>query len=66
MGMEIEGRIKWFDVGKGYGFIALDSGVDAFVHESGVDFLPSKGDRVVCEVVDTSKGLKAVNVKKID
>jgi CspA family cold shock protein len=63
------GRIKWFDAGKGYGFIAQDSGDEIFVHRSGVapdseGQVPTleEGQEVLYEVTDTPKGPQAVAV----
>jgi CspA family cold shock protein len=58
------GTVKWFDAGKGYGFIRGDDGLDAFVHHSAVseagfrDFNP--GQAVEYEIRRTPKGLQAV------
>lgn len=58
------GTVKWFDAGKGYGFIRGDDGVDAFVHHSAVSeagfraFNP--GQIVEYDVVFTHKGVQAV------
>jgi CspA family cold shock protein len=66
---KLHGRIKWFDLGKGYGFIAQDSGSEIFVHRSGVSptqegSLPTleEGQEVLYQVADTSKGPQAVDV----
>ena len=32
-----QGKVKWFDVKKGYGFIVQPNGRDLFVHKSGLD-----------------------------
>ena len=61
-----EGTVKWFDKRKGYGFIALESGTDVFVHYS--DFADEKlrtlddGDTVCFEIVEGEKGPRAGNV----
>jgi CspA family cold shock protein len=66
---KLHGRIKWFDLGKGYGFITQDGGSEIFVHRSGVSptqegSLPAleEGQEVLYQVVDTSKGPQAVDV----
>jgi CspA family cold shock protein len=63
------GRIKWFDLGKGYGFIVGDGGEEIFVHRSGVratddGTLPTlaDGQEVLYEVMDTPKGVQAIEV----
>ena len=60
-----EGTVRWFDVRRGYGFIARRAAVDVFVHASAVaaprPLVP--GDRVVFEVVDAPRGLQAREVR---
>jgi CspA family cold shock protein len=68
-GGKLHGRIKWFDLGKGYGFIAEDGGKELFFHRSSVSLteegnLPSleEGQEVLYEVKDTPKGPQAIQV----
>ena len=57
-----KGTVKWFDAGKGYGFITPDDGgKDLFVHhsaiQSGGDYATlSDGQAVEFEVGQTEKG----------
>ena len=64
-----EGKVKWFNDQKGFGFIEQEGGKDLFVHHSaitGEGFKTlSEGQRVSFEVEETSKGPKAKNVQKI-
>ncbi|MFA5779663.1 MAG: cold shock domain-containing protein [Elusimicrobiota bacterium] len=64
------GKVKWFNDSKGYGFLAKDDGSgDVFVHFSAIggDGFKSlaEGDAVEFDVVDSDKGPKAANVKKV-
>ncbi len=64
----LEGRVKWFNEKKGYGFITRnDGGEDVFVHYSGISGEGFKtleeGDLVEFEIKDTPKGPQAVNVR---
>lgn len=61
------GTIKWFNVEKGYGFIAGDDGKDIFVHISDIDQEDpiNTGDRVSYDVGASNKGPKAVKVHSI-
>ena len=66
----MRGKVKWFNDSKGYGFIAKDDGSgDVFVHFSAIggDGFKSlaEGDAVEFDVVDSDKGPKAANVKKV-
>ncbi len=60
------GRIKWFNVEKGYGFIERDGEDDVFVHYTAIEMdgfkLLEQGDLVEFDVVDDPKGPKAANV----
>jgi len=66
MSERITGTIKWFDAGKGYGFIARDGGADVFVHQSAIQAegyrTLAEGQRVEFEVEQGPKGAKASNV----
>jgi CspA family cold shock protein len=64
------GRVKWFNTSKGYGFIEREGESDVFVHYSQIQmdgFRDLKeGQLVVFDLVDTSKGLQAANVRMIE
>ena len=63
------GRVKWFNEQKGYGFIEQDGGPDVFVHHSGIVGTGFKtlneGEDVEFEMVSGPKGPKAENVKRL-
>lgn len=65
----MKGTVKWFNSGKGYGFITPEEGNDVFVHFSSVagDGYKSlnEGDKVEFDIVSDQKGPKASNVVKI-
>ena len=64
--MQQQGRVKWFNERKGYGFIAQESGEDLFVHFSQVqgNYL-KEGEIVEFEIGEGRKGPCAVNVQTI-
>ena len=65
-----QGTVKWFNAGKGYGFITPDEGgSDLFVHHTAIQTqgfrtLDEK-QRVSFEVTQGQKGPQATNVVKI-
>lgn len=63
-----QGKIKWFDNKKGYGFITIEGLDDIFVHYSNIDGTGFKtlrdGEPVECEVVEGDKGLYAESVRR--
>lgn len=67
--MKVQGRVKWFNNTKGYGFIGRDSGSDVFVHYTAItgDGFRSlqEGDLVEFEIVQGQKGPQASNVVKV-
>ena len=66
----IQGKIKWFNNEKGYGFIEYNDGNDIFVHYSSIIIKGYKtlneGDIVNFELVQTDKGLQAKNVTPVN
>jgi len=61
-----QGVVKWFNGGKGYGFIERESGDDVFVHFNAIVAdgyrTLEEGQRVEFTVVQGQKGLQAENV----
>ena len=61
------GKVKWFNNEKGYGFIDYVDGEDIFVHYSNIKQEGFKtlneGQMVKFDLVQTEKGLQAVNVE---
>lgn len=68
---QISGLVKWFDVGRGFGFIIPDNGMpDVLLHLSclkrdGFE-APLEGARVVCEAVARQKGYQCLRVLSVD
>jgi len=64
-----EGKVKWFNENKGFGFIEKDGGGDLFVHFSAIQASGFKtlteGQRVSFDITEGKKGPEAENVKPI-
>lgn len=63
----MRGKVKWFNNEKGYGFIECNDLEDIFVHYSAITKDGYKtlkeGDIVDFKLIETSKGLQAIDVK---
>jgi CspA family cold shock protein len=64
----MQGKVKWFNAEKGYGFIEREDGDDVFVHYSAIQSEGFKaleeGQTVEFDIVDGSRGPQASNVEK--
>ena len=64
-----QGKVKWFNPQRGFGFIEHDGGEDIFVHYSAISGQGYKtleeGQTVEFEVVPGRKGSQAANVQKV-
>jgi CspA family cold shock protein len=63
------GKVRWYDVDKGFGFLATDDGEDVFVHASA---LPEgttslkQGAKVEFGIVDGKRGKQALTVTLLE
>ena len=62
----IIGTVKWFNAGKGYGFIGREEGEDVFVHFSSIQMEGfrqlKEGQKVEFSLEEGPKGLQAADV----
>jgi CspA family cold shock protein len=62
------GKVKWFNDSKGFGFIEVEDGTDVFVHHNDIQGEGYKtlaeGESVTFEIVQGEKGPRAQNVQK--
>jgi CspA family cold shock protein len=62
----VAGTVKWFNAGKGYGFITRDEGKDVFVHFSGIRAGGPRslndGDKVEFSVETDQRGPRAIDL----
>ena len=66
----VEGTVKTFDIGKGFGFITQDGVTkEVFVHQEAItgegNRTLSVGDRVSFELTEGPKGPRAASVRKL-
>lgn len=66
----MHGKVKWFNVEKGYGFIEREDGDDVFVHYSAIQEEGFKsleeGQAVEFDIVEGTRGPQAANVVKVN
>ncbi|MFD1736752.1 cold-shock protein CspD [Bacillus salitolerans] len=65
----MQGKVKWFNAEKGFGFIEREDGDDVFVHFSAIQTDGFKtleeGQSVEFEIVEGNRGPQAANVTKL-
>lgn len=63
-----EGKVKWYDKKKGYGFILSEDGSDIFVHYTSFSEASTRslndGEDVTFDIVPGEKGPRAQNVTR--
>jgi len=68
--MRTQGKVKWFNDQKGFGFITGESGQDIFVHHSSIlaeGYRSLKeGEAVEFDLEPGQKGPKATNVRSLE
>ncbi|NEW08835.1 cold shock domain-containing protein [Paenibacillus sp. SYP-B3998] len=65
----MQGKVKWFNAEKGYGFIEREDGGDVFVHFSAIQSDGFKtleeGQPVQFDIVEGARGPQAANVSRL-
>jgi CspA family cold shock protein len=66
LGGKMKGKVKFFNDGKGFGFISAEDGKEYFVHITGIKdgAVLTENDDVEFDVEQGDRGPKAVNVVK--
>lgn len=62
-----QGKIKFYDSKKGFGFIDVNQEKDIYYHISQVStpgYIPKEADEVTFETKKTKKGTMAINIAK--
>lgn len=69
MSERIIGTVKWFNNGKGYGFLARENGADVFVHFTAIQAEGyrslTEGQKVEFSIEQGPKGPQAVDVRPL-
>ena len=69
MSERIVGTVKWFNGGKGYGFLSQEGGEDVFIHFSAIQGEGfrnlEEGQKVEFSIQKGPKGMQAADVKVI-
>jgi len=64
-----QGRVKWFNDTKGYGFIEVEGGSDVFVHYTAIEGEGFKSlaenQLVEFDIINGDKGPQASNVRRV-
>ncbi|MCU9595351.1 cold-shock protein CspD [Caldibacillus thermolactis] len=64
-----QGKVKWFNAEKGFGFIEVEGGNDVFVHYTAIQGEGFKtleeGQAVSFDIVEGNRGPQAANVVKL-
>lgn len=65
----MQGKVKWFNAEKGFGFIEREGGADVFVHFSAINIDGFKtleeGQAVEFDIVEGARGPQAANVTRL-
>jgi CspA family cold shock protein len=65
----MQGKVKWFNSEKGFGFIEREGGDDVFVHFSAIQMdgykALAEGQLVEFDIVKGERGSQAANVTKL-
>ncbi len=64
----MNGKVKFFDNTRGFGFIVAEDGKEYFVHQTGLaeGTMLNENDAVTFDVEEGDRGPKAVNVSKAE
>lgn len=69
----MNGKVKWFDDSKGYGFVLTDDGKEYFVHWKSIVTISDKSrkflvpeEEVQFDLMETDKGTQAINVVRLN
>lgn len=70
MSEQLTGKVKWFDEGKGYGFITPDNGgPDVFMHKTALDAanigIPAEGAALGYALEESKGKVRACDLKRL-